>query len=224
MEGLEEQVLMAGRDRRAMDGLLHDYLPFLKRQAARGGPGLDYDDRLSLAMLAFADAVRRYMPERGAFLPFAEVCIRNRLLDESRREQRHTSGVLRLSEACEGMGAADPCDLELERQALAEEIQDLDRSLGLCGLSFRELPEASPKQRRARIQCLQLAACIGADEALRGDFCRTGRLPQGELARRFGISVKTVEKHRKYIAALAVLLIGDYPGIRAFLPKGEAAT
>ena len=221
---MEERVLMAGRDRQGMDSLLRDYLPFLKKQAARSGPGLDYDDRLSLAMLAFADAARQYVPERGAFLPFAEVCIRNRLTDESRRELRRAGKVVRLTEAHELLEAADPCGRELERQALAGEIRDLDRALGLCGLTFRDLPEVCPPQRRARSRCLQLAACVKADQGLRADFCRTGRLPQSELARRFEISVKTVEKHRKYIAALTVLLIGDYPGIRAFLPKGEAAT
>lgn len=222
MEELEERVLAAGRDRQAMDGLLRDYLPFIKGQAAQGGPGLDYDDRLSLAMVAFADAVRQYRPDRGSFLSFAEVCIRNRLTDESRRELRYTGKVVPLREEYELM-STDPLGRELERQGLAEEIGALDRALGLCGLTFRELPAACPKQRRARALCLQLAACVAAGEDLRRDFCRTGRLPQGELARRFQISVKTVEKHRKYIAALAVLLIGDYPGIRAFLPKGEVA-
>lgn len=221
MEELEQQVLAAGRNRQSMDKLLRDYLPFVKKQAAQGGPGLDYDDRLSLAMTAFADAVRRYEPERGGFLSFAELCIRSRLTDESRRELRRTSKVVQLHEEYEQL-ADDPLGRELERQSLAEEITALDKALGLCGLSFRELPAACPSQRRTRIQCLQLAACVAADEILRESFGRTGRLPQGELARRFKLSVKTVEKHRKYIAALAVLLIGDYPGIRAFLPKGGA--
>ena len=109
----------------------------------------------------------------------------------------------------------------MERQGLAAEIRQFDQALGHCGVTFRELPRVCPTQRRARVRCLQLAACIAADDALRAGFQRTGRLPQGALAQRFGLSVKTVEKHRKYITALAVLLTGDYPGIRAFLPKGE---
>lgn len=221
MEELEERVRAAGRDRQAMDALLRDYLPFLRGQAARGGPGLDYDDRLSLSMLAFADAARRYDAGRGAFLPFAEKCIRNRLLDESRRERRQTERVVPLY-AQDAPAEADALSRELERQSLAGEIAQLDRALGLCGLTFRELTRVCPSQRRARIQCLRLAACVAADPELRAGFCRTGRLPQGELARRFKLSPKTVEKHRKYIAALAVLLTGDYPGIRAFLPKEVA--
>ena len=203
MGELEERVLAAGRERQEMDALLSDYLPFLRRQAAQGGPGLDYDDRLSLAMVSFA-----------------EVCIRNRLLDESRREARRAGRVARFPAEAD-FAAPDPCDRALERQALAEEIASLDKALGLCGLTFAELPAACPTQRRARTQCLRLAACVAADAGLHADFRRTGRLPQSELARRFCISVKTVEKHRKYIAALTVLLIGDYPDIRAFLPKGE---
>ena len=66
MEELEARVLAAGQDRQAMEELVRDYLPFLKKQAAQGGPGLDYDDRLSLSMVAFAEAARRYAPPRGA--------------------------------------------------------------------------------------------------------------------------------------------------------------
>lgn len=222
MEQLEHRVAAAGQDRQAMDSLLREYLPFVKKQAAQGGPGLDYDDRLSLAMVAFAGAVQQYSPQRGAFLPFAATCIRNRLTDESRRELRHSGRQVPLEEG-QDQAAPSPYDVKLEREVLAGEIADFDRALSPCGVTFRELPQACPTQRRARARCLQLAACIAADEVLRAGFLRTGRLPQGELARRFHLSVKTLEKHRKYITALAVLLTGDFPGIRAFLPKGEVS-
>jgi hypothetical protein len=43
-------------------------------------------------------------------------------------------------------------------------------------------------------------------------------LAQAELAKEFGISPKTIEKYRKYIVTLSILLLGDYPGIKAYLP------
>ena len=45
------------------------------------------------------------------------------------------------------------------------------------------------------------------------------KLPQAQLASALFISPKTIEKHRKYIVTLIILLSGDYPGIRAFLPQ-----
>lgn len=218
MDGLEARVLAARTDRQDMDALVRDYLPFLKKQAAQEVAGLDYDDRLSLAMVAFTAAAAQYDQDRGAFLPFAQVCIRNRLADEGRRARRYGAHIVELTEE---YAAPDPYDRAMERAALAQEIGALDRDLSVLGVTFQSLAEHCPRQIRARRQCMQLAACLAADPALREDFRRTGRLPQKELARRFSLSPKTVEKHRKYIAALAVILLGDYPGIRAFLPKGE---
>lgn len=221
MDGLEARVMEARESRTAMDALVRDYLPFLKKQAGKATAGLDYDDRLSLAMVSFTIAAQQYKGERGAFLAFAETCIRNRLADESRRVRRYESRVVELRE--EDHMLPDPCDRAVERAALSQEIGRLTADLGALGLSFGALAQCCPRQDRARRQCLALAACVAADEGLREDFLRTLRLPQGELARRFQLSPKTVEKHRRYIAALAVILLGDYPGIRAFLPKGEEA-
>ncbi|MEF9895665.1 MAG: RNA polymerase subunit sigma, partial [Clostridia bacterium] len=77
-----------------------------------------------------------------------------------------------------------------------------------------------PKKRRARARCLDLARWVAEDENQRAAFLRTSRLPQGELARCGNVSIKTVEKQRKYIVALVVLLLGDFPDMLAFLPRG----
>lgn len=220
MEALEARVCRAASQPEEMDSFVREYLPFIKKQTALFRGALDYDDALSLAMLAFVNAARQYREGRGAFLPFAAACIKNRLADECRSERRYTEKVLEFP--TEGNEPSTPFeyDRELERQALGEELTRFNAAIGTYGLSFQELARCCPKQRRSRAQCRELAALVTEEETLRSDFLRTGRLPQAELAQRARISVKTVEKHRKYIVALAVLLTGDYPDIRAFLPKG----
>lgn len=220
MEGLEARVARAAASPEEMDSFLREYLPFIKKQASQARGALDYDDALSLAMLAFVNAARQYAPERGAFLPFAAVCIKNRLADECRVERRHSERVLEFPAQGNEPSVPFAYDREMERQAISEELGRFGTALGAYGLDFQELARCCPKQKRARLQCRALAALVTAEETLRSDFLRTGRLPQADLARRGGVSVKTVEKHRKYIVALVVLLAGDYPDIRAFLPKG----
>ena len=85
---------------------------------------------------------------------------------------------------------------------------------------FGELPGVCPSQQRARTLCLQLAACVAADGGLRGDFRRTGRLPQGELARRFQISVKMCIRDRG--SSKAILLVGDICPLNVLLRKTAA--
>lgn len=219
MEAIEVRVARAAEQSEEMDALLRDYLPFIKKQAGLSRGALDYDDAQSLAMLTFMNAVRQYAPTRGAFLPFAAVCIKNRLVDACRAEGRRRDRVLEFPVGAEEPSVPFAYDAELERQALSRELERFGAALSAYGLDFPTLARCCPKQRRARVLCRALAARVVGEEPLRQDFLRAGRLPQAELARQLGISVKTVEKHRKYIVALAVLLVGDYPDIRAFLPK-----
>lgn len=230
MEDLAWRLSEARKDSMAMEQLVTDYLPFMKKQLAtlKDLP-LEFDDMLSLAMLTFVGCVRQYEEQRGGFMGFCAACIRNRLIDEARRQKGHAAQVLPLE--AEGVGdlyeeqaAIAAYDRQEERAALAEEIDSLSSELAELGVVFAELPRICPKQRRSREQCLMLARYIAGDDASREQFLRQHTLPQKQLAVRFGLSPKTIEKHRQYIVTLVVLLLGDYTGIRAFLPQyGEVS-
>lgn len=225
MDELTARIREARRDRQALDRLIADYLPFIKSEVARAGPALDYDDRLSLGMLVFMNCVLQYEEGRGGLLSYASRCIRNRLIDETRR-QNTRAGALSLTPdeeaettaTVEAVASRQEYDRERERRALAEEIELLSRRLAPLGVRFADLPALSPKQKRARSQCAALAREVMGDEELRKGFLASGRLPQARLAQRFSLSEKTVEKHRRYIVTLCVILTGEFPGIGAWLP------
>ena len=74
------------------DRLVRDYLPFIKAETAKflhRPPVEGQDDELSIAMVAFYEAVLNYEKARGTFLAFASRGIRNRLIDHYRKESRH---------------------------------------------------------------------------------------------------------------------------------------
>ena len=52
------------------------------------GDACGQDDELSIAMMAFHEAIGGYSRTRGSFLKYAAMLIRSRLVDYSRREQR----------------------------------------------------------------------------------------------------------------------------------------
>lgn len=229
VEGLEERLEMARREPAQLDRLLDDYLPFLRGQAARAAPGqLEYDDRLSLAMLTFVGCVRQYTPGRGGFLSFCSVCIRNRLADEERKLRRSPKVVPLFGEDAlsqEREAALAHYDREQERQTLAEEIASYQACLEPYGITFGDLARLCPKRQGARQLCVSAARALVGEAEMAATLVEKKRVAQTELALRLGVSPKTIEKHRKYIAAVALLLLGDYPGIQAFLPiAGEVDT
>lgn len=228
MNEIEARVLKAKQNKKELESFLKDYLPFLKKLAGSfTGQGIEYDDLLSISMLTFANCVTQYQPGKGGFLPFVQISVRNRLIDELRKENKYRyhlsfstqqDGTLR--EQAEDTSMKN-YNLQQERENLHEEINSLHKELSIYGITFRELSKHSPRQKKARILALRLAKAVFMKEDWKNQLIQQKRLPQKELAERFSISVKTIEKHRKYIVALFLLLSGEYPHIRAFLPKTE---
>lgn len=227
MNDLISQIRLAQKDAAALERLLVTYLPFIKKQiASLSTLPLEYDDMLSLAMVTFAGCVKQYDESKGSFFGFCSVCIKNRLLDESRKQAGYRHNVVPLCPDAGENGAPPPeleasiarYELEQERLFLHEEIRQYDDALKSFGIRLQELPRICPKQKRSRSQCLLLATAIAGDKNHAETLRIHKRIAQKDLAEQFHISVKTIEKHRRYIVALAVLILGDYPGIRAFLP------
>ena len=90
------QVCLAKDDPDAADQFLRDYMPFIRSETSRflqRFPSAEYDDELSVAMMAFHEAITGYAKGRGAFLQYAAMLIRNRLIDYHRREKRHRGNL-----------------------------------------------------------------------------------------------------------------------------------
>lgn len=228
MNDIANDVLAAQQDRNKLDQLISDYLPFIKKQlSGLQGLRLEYDDMISLAMLTFSGCVQQYSLEKGNFLAFCSVCIRNRILDENRRQMRYESKIVPLfddeneNQTCmaDGKAAITSYNIEQEQLSLAQEIEFFSLEIKKFGIDFDDLPRICPKQIRSRELCSKLAREIVATPLLYSEFMSTHRIAQGELSSLFGISPKTIEKHRKYIVTLVLLMSGDFPYIQAFLPN-----
>lgn len=225
MEELTQRIARAKRDDAELERMVADYLPFIKKEVGKtGAQALEYDDRISLGMLVFMGCVRQYEEQRGAFLSYASTCIRNRLVDEVRKQDKAGTVSFTLDEEAESGATLDArvslaaYDKKQEQLGLQEEIGLLSDQLAAYGISFGDLARICPRQKRSRALCADLARQVLDEEEMRAGFQQSGRLPQRELARKAGVSEKTVEKYRRYIVALLVIYQGDYPGIGAYIP------
>ena len=72
--GILEQVYAAKESVQAADQLIGDYLPFIRAETAKflkRPPEEGRDDELSIAMIAFHEAIGGYAKHRGSFLKYA---------------------------------------------------------------------------------------------------------------------------------------------------------
>ncbi len=51
------------------------------------------DDEWSVALCAFSDAIDRYRPDQGSFLPFSQMLIKRALIDYHRSAARHLTEI-----------------------------------------------------------------------------------------------------------------------------------
>jgi RNA polymerase sigma factor len=228
LDALIERIEIAKSATDELDCLITDYMPFIKRIVSdTSNLGMEYDDSLSLAMLTFMNCVKQYDSEKGSFIAFASTSIRNRLIDESRKQTRYIGKVIPLfpdaeddvSETAEDKASIAIYNQEQEQECLIDEINAFSEQLIQYGITFQELPQICPRQDRARNQCIDIGRFVSKNDEMLDMRYKHRRLAQSALAKEFGLSEKTIEKHRKYIVTIVILIVGDYPLIRAFLPR-----
>ena len=171
------------------------------------------DDELSIGLMAFNEAIDRFEEERNIpFLGFARLVIKSRLADYFRREARHRHQPLEYQVAdyspiqLETAQAWEKHLLEAEARERQEEILEFQKELLIYGISVSELVEASPKHRDSRDNLIAVAQQVADDPNLMEHLQRTKRLPVKELTLLSGLHRKTIEKGRRYIIAMALLL------------------
>ena len=226
-----QQVYAAKTDNQEADRLIGAYMPFIKAETAKflKRPPASQDDELSIAMIAFHEAIQGYSRMRGAFLKYASMLIRSRLIDYHRRERRHGSLVSLDTPADEDdvplvdtlTDARDHGEEVSMRDATRDEIEELSRQMDAFGVKLSDVADNCPRQQRT----LEAWYAVHTDGLL-DEFLQSRRLPIARLSSGSGVEKKTLERHRKYMVALMLIYTNGYEIIRGHIKqvmKGGAA-
>ncbi|MYL51085.1 RNA polymerase sigma factor SigI [Halobacillus litoralis] len=228
---LDEQVASAKQgDDDARNEMLKQYQPFIAKsvsEVCKRYIDPKKDDEFSIGLLAFNEAIQSYSCDKGSsFLSFARLVIKRKVIDYIRNEQKRVQ-VTSLDEdfhdeeqmenPVEISAAKEKFQLETEAWHRKEEILEFQAQLQKYKLSFDELIDASPKHRDARESAVQVARLVYEDEYLCSQVIDKGRLPIKDLVDRVDVSKKTLERNRKFIIALVLILNGDYVYLKDYL-------
>ncbi|MBE6686211.1 MAG: RNA polymerase subunit sigma [Ruminococcaceae bacterium] len=227
------KVMGAKVSSRAADELVREYLPFIKKEVSKLSEVSDpeYEDHLSIAMFAFHEAVLAYSKNKGSFLKFAEVVIKNRLIDYHRKSMRH-SAVISLDAEYGGddrrsmLSEYDPGeDNVAERHnanAAREEIEEFSKALWSFGLMISDIADNCPKQKRTLYACHKVLLFAKGRPEIFEELLRTKRLPVSALSSGTGLERKLIERHRKYLVAVLLAYTNGFEIIRGHLKQISA--
>ena len=87
------------------------------------------------------------------------------------------------------------------------------------GLRLEDVAENCPKQQRTLEACRNVLRYARETEGILEEFLRTKRLPITQLSAGSGVEKKTLERHRKYLAALLLIYSNGYEMIRGHLKQ-----
>lgn len=228
---LEQSVMLIQQGNRTLlNEIIENYKPFIAKTVSSVCKRYIYetDDEFSIGLIAFNEAIEKYSPEKGSsLLSFSEVLIKRRVIDYIRKQSKsqHVSMDLTyssLEEESPGMVIVNELSLEDYRQKSdadlrKEEIVQFQTLLASFDLNFRDLVENSPKHSDARTNAIMVAKVLVENSELKNFLLEKKRLPIKELEKMVDVSRKTIERNRKYIIAIALILSSDYLYMKDYL-------
>jgi len=190
----------------------------------------DNDDELSVALLAFNEAIDNFDTDGGvSFHSFVQMVIRRRLVDYFRKESKHQHLSLSPMNLEDEELSRYELDSSLEQyqenenqEFFAQILEHYVRVLCDYNVSLDDLIKVSPKHTERKLALSKAALALSNSPALMEQLQTHRLLPIKELELLTGIKRKVLEKGRKYLIALALILSKpDFHPLKTFMQIPE---
>lgn len=180
------------------------------------------DDELSVSLIAFNQACNAYKADKGNFYSYAKVIIRNALIDYFRKMNNTPCVIFDNEEEdleyIDYKNSMNHFQVQLENNKRAEEIIMFSKELSEYKLDFNSILKSSPSHKDTRDSLLNLAFACAREETILTYIKQKKLLPVKEIMILTGSNRKLIEKWRKYILILILILSSDeYPYIKSYL-------
>lgn len=207
---------------------VEEYKPFIASCAEKiAGKYMVYgmDDELSIAMMAFVEAINSFDGSKGNFFSFSRNIIKRRLIDYYRKEKRNRNVIslnMYMEEQDEefdlsGNEAVRLFNENKVTQMRRMEMEELGNELKSWKITFSDLAEASPKHDKTRRQCSEIVGLILSRPDMLQQVLVKKYLPLAEIEKALKLPRKFMDRFRKYIIAVIVIATGDYEYIRDYI-------
>src|SRR5699024_9243592 len=173
------------------------------------------DDEYSIGLFAFNEAIFKYTPGRGSsFLSFANLVVKRKVIDYIRQIKKHPKtesfneqfGEEQMENPLEITAVHEQYKKEQDIFLLRDELKDFQLKLNSFKISLSALKKVAPKHKDARESAIQNARILFGDPVLHSYVCTKKKLPIQALSKKVAVSKKTLERNRKFILAVFIVL------------------
>jgi len=170
------------------------------------------DDELSIALIAFNKACDIHDEKKGNFLSFARVLIRNALIDYFRQKPNEVllffNGEEESDDQIFDKNSLSDFETKTENKNRAEELSELMEELKGYNIDLEELVNHSPSHKDTRDALLNIAFRCSGEKSIVDTIHRKKTLPIKQITLLTKAKPKLLEKWRKYILSLIIILSG----------------
>lgn len=206
-------------DPSAREELISNHLSFIKKIVLKNVTGfevIDNRDEYSIGLIAFNEAIDSYKPGFRSFRAFAANVIKRRIIDYRRTQTRYQSRTMITDDVAE-LPVEELRKDPMDRIEIRSEMEYFIKELAGYGIGLKNLIDETPKHKDSRKICVQVAYLITNEPELRSHFTKYRSLPVKMLLKKINLNAKTVERHRKYIIAICIILLSDSEALKEYV-------
>ncbi|MBN2898312.1 MAG: hypothetical protein JXO44_06035 [Clostridia bacterium] len=199
--------------------LIKQYLPFIVKTTSahlKRYVEIENNDELTIAMIAFDEAISKFDPLKGTFFAFAERVIITRLIDFQRTgDKEHTLSYDDPESAiAEHISDSNNLENEVVQQT---DIENYEASLRNFGLSYDDLIVATPKHIKTRQTALSIGKRSSEEPPIVEKLYQAKRLPITKIATRFKITVKIIKRSKALITSVIIAYVEKFETITQWI-------
>ncbi|MGL4338484.1 MAG: sigma factor [Turicibacter sp.] len=205
--------------------MIKDHIPFIIKSVSEvtGRYVTLEHDEMSIGLLAFNEAMDKYDETKGAFLGFAKLVIRSRILNylkgqtiafkESSLDELNEAGIEFADEFCYQPNTS--------QSHLAHEIQMLKCEIEKFGFDLEVLANDCPKHQDTRKSAISLSKKVSQNTSIVMKLYEKLRLPIKLISVQYEKSEKFLKGNKKFIITTIIIFDKKYSSLLQWL-EGRA--
>lgn len=214
-------------DTKLRNQLINDYLEFIAKsvsKVSRKYEDIRSSDRFSIGMIAFNDALDNYDENRGcSFFSYCDLLIRSRIIDyyrKNEKEQREypftyfeNKDEINFEEKYLKSNSFN----EYENIEIKEEIEFIQKKLSEFNISLHDVIREIPKHKDSFNMCIKIAESLCYSDYLYNKLMKSKTIPLKELLMVVDVHKRTIERNRKFIIAISLMVKADSTFIKLYI-------
>lgn len=218
-------------DRLLKERFISDYTPFILKTVARiTGKYVDIEnsEEYSIALMAFDEAINCFNIDKSkSFLAFSDLVINRRVIDNIRRNRKDknvfpfTYFESNSNEDFHEKYLSQDSIGRLDNIEIKEEIILFKERLASFGITLENLAKSMPKHKDSKRMCIEIAKIIATDSNLFNRLNKSKHIPMTDLMKLVDVHQATIERNRKFIIAVSLIINSGLDVIKSYLQFAE---